>query len=591
MTQGWIALAVAAILIISGTPVLGQSGRPQIIVNGSPVKSSEPPQVVRGVIVAPLRPLAAAFGASVAWDDDAPEGVVTSRPGVAVRLAVGEAAAAIGTVRVALPVAPFRRGRTVWVPVAALLRALGAYLRLDTEQVVEAMSQVTGIVWRRSGDGIVVRVATTGPVTTRSLVLTDPDRVAVDVMQAAAALEQSRIEVNDADVTAIRAAQFSTRPYITRIVLDLTHPVPYTVAIDQSGVVVTASPQLAAPVPPPAPPSPPPAPVPPPAAAQNEPEHPNGAAPEPRALPPLPEFSDGPNAFHVQGVRYVLQDGQGRLIIATSQPVKPAIRQFAYPDRLAIDLPGGVFISRRQDLEVGSALIRNVVVEQLQLEPNLVRVIVYLQRKTGYTTSPAEGGRGIVFLLNDQPGAEKVVRTVVIDPGHGGGDSGAIGPTGVREADVTLGIARHAAELLEGHGVRAVLTRTGDTSVALEDRTDLARRERALAFVSIHANASQIPGRRGTETYYGSSESQTLAALIHSEIVRVLKGPDRRIRAADFYVIVNIPAPAILVETGFISNPIDEGLLRDAAVQRRIAEAIVRGLMKYLGTRNAAAAP
>jgi N-acetylmuramoyl-L-alanine amidase len=590
-----IALAVAAILITTSVPVLGQSGRLQVIVNGTVVAFAEPPQVLRGTVVAPLRPLAAAFGASVAWDPDAPEGVVTSSRGVAVRLALGDPVAVTDGSRIALPLAPLLRGGTVWVPAAALLRALGAYIRLDREQVVEAMSQVTGVTWRRSADGLVVRVAATGPVTTRSFVLTDPDRIAVDVLHAAASLAVSRTEVDDPDVVAIRAAQFSTQPYVTRIVLDLVHPMPYTVHVDLSGVVVALSQQATPSAPPPARPGAPPvgpAPAPAREPAQADHEHSNGAAAaEPRALPPLPEFADGPGAFHVLGVKYVLQDGRGRLTISTSQPATPVVREFAYPDRLAVDLPGGVFLPRREDLEVGSALIRNIVIAQMQVEPNLTRVVVYLQGKAAYTTVPAEGGRGMVFVLGDRSSPERVRRAVVIDPGHGGADSGAIGPTGLRECDVTLDIARRVQEILDGRGVPVVLTRTADTAVALEDRSDIARREHALAFVSIHANASQIGSRKGTETYYASRGSEPLAALIHHEIVRVLAEPDRGIRTDDFYVIVNMPAPAVLVETAFISNPVEERLLRDPAIRRRIAEAIVRGLIRFLGARTAEATP
>lgn len=596
MRLGRIALAAAAVLSITSLPALGQTGRPQVIVNGAVVAFPESLLVLRGTLVAPLRPLAAAFGASVAWDAGASEGTVTSGGGTVVRLAIDDSAAVTADARIALPVAPVRRGGTVWVPAAAVLRALGAYIRLDGERVVEAMSQVTGVTWRKGAEGLVVRVAATGPVTARTLVLTDPDRIAVDVSHAAASLGASRVDVDDPDVVAIRAAQFSTRPYVTRIVLDLTHPVSHTVAVDAGGVVVALSAQATTVLPPSARPGTPPAGSPPAPSTGEAPldrvEHPNGAAAaEPRALPALPEFADRPGAFHVLGVTYVIQDGRGRLTIATSQPVTPVVRQFAYPDRLVIDLPGGVFTPRREDLEVGSAAIRNIVVAQMQLEPNRTRITAYLRHPAAYTANPVDGGRGLVFVLGDRPSVEAVARAVVIDPGHGGADSGAIGPTGLREADVTLSIARQAAEILERKGVRVVLTRTADTAVALEDRTDIARRERALAFVSIHINASQIPTRKGTETYFASRGSEPLAAMIQNEVVRVLGEPDRGIRSADFYVIVNMPGPAVLVETAFISNPNEERLLRDPAVQRRVAEAIARGLIKFLGARTAEATP
>ncbi len=607
MTQGWTALAVASILALISPSASAQGGRPRVTVNETPVSFSVPPLVEHGVLMAPLDAIASAFGASVAWDGDSREGTVTSSAGIAVRLAMGEAVALVGGARVTLPAAPARRAGTVLVPAAAVLRALGAYVRTgEGAESVDALSQVTGVTWHRASDTLVVRIAATGPVRTQAHELTAPNRVAIDIMHSVGAMKESRVEVGGPDVVAIRAAQFSVRPYVTRIVLDLIHRVPFTVALDAEGIAVTLSRATPINASPPGPPTPH-APVGPPplppvgeppgdrpqgAGAETELEHSNGSATsEPLAPPSLPEFVDAPGAFHVRAVRYEIEEGMGRLTILASQPVTPVVRQFAYPDRLSIDLPGGVFLPRREDLEVGSEAVRNIVVAQMQVQPNLTRVLVYLRHKTAYATASADGGRGVTFALGDAPWAAKRPPAVIIDPGHGGTDSGAVGPTGLRESDVTLGIGRLMQQAFERQGVRAVLTRSDDGAVALEDRPDIARREGGIVFISIHANASQSSGKKGTETYYGTRESQALATVVQSEVVQALGEPDRGVRPADFYVIVNAPVPAVLIETAFISNPGEERLLRDPAVQQRIADAIARAVVRFLAARSAAPAP
>jgi N-acetylmuramoyl-L-alanine amidase len=610
MKQAWTALAVASILALcvssSVSAVPAQSGRPRVIVNETPVSFSTPPALDHGVLVGPLGPLASAFGATVAWERDAREGTVTSRAGTVVRLAIGDLTALVAGSQVTLPVSPARRSGAVWVPVVAFLRTLGAYVRVSGDaEVIEAVSQVTEMTWHRGNDGLVVRVAATGPVKTQVYVLTDPDRLVVDILRAVDSLKDAKIEVGDPDVVAIRSAQFSVRPDVTRIVLDLIRPVPYTVALDGEGVVVTVSETAAvhnalprdrdtnpAPTGLPGTPNEGPSVRPQGDTATRELEHSNGAAaPEPHAVPSLPEFVDIPGAFHVRAVDYRIAEGTGQLTILASQPVAPVVRQFTYPDRLAVDLPGGVFLPRREDLEIGSNAVRNIVVAQLRVQPNLTRVLVYFHRKTSVTTTSTDGGRTLTIALNDIARTPKRSPAVVIDPGHGGPDSGAIGPTGVREADVTLEIGHMVQQALERQHVRVVLTRTTNTMVGLEERPDIARREGAIVFVSIHANASQSSSKRGTETYYGTPESASLASAIQSEVVQALGEPDRGVRAADFYVIVNSPMPAVLIETAFISNPGEERLLRNPVMQRRIADAIARAIVRYLGARTMAPAP
>jgi N-acetylmuramoyl-L-alanine amidase len=306
----------------------------------------------------------------------------------------------------------------------------------------------------------------------------------------------------------------------------------------------------------------------------------DAGVPEPVALPPLPEFADSAGAFHVESVTY--DDADGRLVIHASQRITVDVHQWTYPDRVALDIHNGVFRDRRADIEIGSGGIRNVVVSQFGLHPNLTRVLVHLNHKIAYTVATADGGRTmtVAFANAGRPGP--LAPAVIIDPGHGGEDPGAIGPRGTHEADVALGIGRLVKAALERQGMHAVLTRNDDSTVALEDRPDLAERYGGVVFVSIHANASTDPGVQGTTTYYYTPQSRALAEMVQAEVVRALGEPDRGILAARFYVLVNTQMPAILVETAFISNAAEEAMLRDPAVQTRIAEAIARGIAAFL---------
>ncbi len=216
------------------------------------------------------------------------------------------------------------------------------------------------------------------------------------------------------------------------------------------------------------------------------------------------------------------------------------------------------------------------------------------------------------------------IRTIVIDPGHGGADEGARGPEGTLEKDVTLSVARRLRTLLERRlGVRIILTRTGDTVVALDRRAAVANNDRADLFISLHANSALRDVVTGAEVYYLSIDeygqeareladrdgrylpvsgggvreidmipwemaqaryltpSADLAAFVGDELrLRVPLSP-RPIQQAPFRVLVGANMPAILVEMGFISNPEQERQMTQPGFQTLVAEAIVAGVIRF----------
>jgi len=233
----------------------------------------------------------------------------------------------------------------------------------------------------------------------------------------------------------------------------------------------------------------------------------------------------------------------------------------------------------------------------------------------------AAGDRSLIRALGLKIGK------IVIDPGHGGHDTGTIGPNGLLEKDVVLDVAKRLGRLLETRlGAEVIYTRQDDTFIPLETRTAIANRERADLFISIHANSSHDSDARGVETYYlnftSSPEALEVAARenavseksIHElqdlvkkialkekidesrefagDVQQSLYGGlaldnagirNRGIKKAPFIVLIGANMPSILAEISFVSNPTDERKMETAEHRQRIAESLYRGVSKYAG--------
>jgi N-acetylmuramoyl-L-alanine amidase len=217
--------------------------------------------------------------------------------------------------------------------------------------------------------------------------------------------------------------------------------------------------------------------------------------------------------------------------------------------------------------------------------------------------------------------------TVVLDPGHGGHDTGAIGAQGLVEKDVALDLARRLAGLLrERLGVRVLLTRTEDVFVPLPDRTAFANAAKADFLISLHVNGAGKRDAEGFETFFFSrepsdsdarasaqrenlplessgagsaqdsllratladmavtrdmKESSTLAEELLGALEALLPVQNRGVRSGPFYVLATAAMPAVLVESAFITNPAEERKLRTEAYRRRLAEALYDGIARY----------
>lgn len=177
---------------------------------------------------------------------------------------------------------------------------------------------------------------------------------------------------------------------------------------------------------------------------------------------------------------------------------------------------------------------------------------------------------------------------VVIDPGHGGPDPGAVGIGGLRETDVVLDVGLQVAQLLQARGVNVALTRTSEVDVDLPPRVALANNIGAHVFVSLHANALSMsrPDVNGVETFYfEGGSSRRLASLIQERLMAVSPGtPDRGARPGRFYVIRRTTMPSALAEMGFVTGERDAPRLADPNFRRQLAVAVAAAILEYLNS-------
>jgi N-acetylmuramoyl-L-alanine amidase len=219
------------------------------------------------------------------------------------------------------------------------------------------------------------------------------------------------------------------------------------------------------------------------------------------------------------------------------------------------------------------------------------------------------------------------IKTVVLDTGHGGKDIGAMGrKAGTKEKDAALELSGRVKSMLESKGIRVIMTRSSDVFIPLEKRVDIANRSGADIFVSVHLNASRSKSLRGFECYYLSNatddnaraleafedsslkltdgadamrssqldktlwdmaltenriESGELAGFICKSVEEGYFIKNRGVRTARFYVLKHTRMPAVLVEAGYISNPIEESMVSGPHFTDTMAEAITRGILRY----------
>ncbi len=332
------------------------------------------------------------------------------------------------------------------------------------------------------------------------------------------------------------------------------------------------------------------------------------------------------DVVHLQGMTtVVLQFPETPRYRLNQQPGSVEVQLLA--DRLAPPVRKKIEDSLVQDVTFAPQQVRIQLVPDAEVESYLLdnpfRLVFDVHRKSAAQV-PA-GPSAAIFDLRSS------TRTIVIDPGHGGTETGAIGPGGIAEKELTLVLARDLeARLTQRLPVRVVLTRNDDSKLPLDNRTAIANQNKADLFISLHLNSSLGSGAHGAETYFLSSqatdtraetaaaaenvggapaagggdsgqenqdlqmllwdlaqshhlaESQRFAGLVQAELNQALELRDRGVKQAPFRVLMGAAMPAVLVELGFISNPDEEAKLQNPAYRANLVEALVRAVGRYL---------
>jgi len=345
-------------------------------------------------------------------------------------------------------------------------------------------------------------------------------------------------------------------------------------------------------------------------------------------------FSDRVDTMaEIKQIRISTADEKVRIVLDASKQVSYKSFVLSNPNRVAIDIKGAWLSPKvTKEMMVDSSCVGKIRVRQF--DEDTVRVVIETNvAKNGYGifSIPANTSTSIYRIVLDfgdgqqnsptvgdgsppmvvvptvtlpnkvQPPVIPIInatsgiggKTIVIDPGHGGSDSGAVGANGVMEKTITLAIAKELQGMLTGAGAKVIMTRTSDVDVArpsaeaveeLQARVDIANQARADMFLSIHMDSFSSSDAKGTSTYYyakGAAASQHLAELIKSGIIEQLGTEDRRTRSCNFYVVKHTMMPATLAEVAFVSNPTESQLLTSADGVKKAAQGIYNGICLF----------
>lgn len=355
--------------------------------------------------------------------------------------------------------------------------------------------------------------------------------------------------------------------------------------------------------------------------------------------------SNADNPASILGVRYLTYKSHTRVVIDLSSQALFNSNRLKDPERLYFDIKGCTLSKgTKTSIDINDGTVKKIRAGQfsesdarvtLDLEgisqysafvlqkPDRLVIDIY---KPETAAPPVADGKAVIKEMPD----DTKIRTIVIDPGHGGKDPGAVGLNGLKEKDVVLAVGKRLGEILkEKYGMNIIYTRKTDVFIPLNERTEIANSNNADLFISIHANANTKRSAKGIETYilnwtnddeslkvaarennisiskmkllrgglqmilddlsrsYKKKESVRLARNVQDSMVNTLKSnyrstADLGIKQALFYVLIGAEMPSALVEISFISNIEEEKLLSSRIYRDRIAEGIAKGVEDYI---------
>jgi len=570
-----------AFSVLFSSNVLTQEG-PKILLNGNPVEYSIPPVLKDNILYIPVSDkgtgkLIDYFGAQIIVK---PDEIYINKEGTASRFKIGEKDALLSGKPGITDNPPFIENNITYLAFDDLARVL--YIRYKFDESLNGFllfPEIYSITFNEPDDGsIEILLHATSKIRCNTDYLSNGFGFVIEIPDCFVDLEEEISFYEYEIIEYISIVQMDVENPLVRMEIKLKKPVPIGVSsridlsllpvkIDCSGKRV---------------------------AEEWLPEVSSNLLAE----------SDSLRTQLIKGVSCSIEGSKRIVKIDTTGMVKYEWHRMAGPDnRFYIDFSRSIF-ARNNIIPFEDNIISGIRLAKASNNPEIVRVIFEMKEDVHFEVYPSEtvsneliieidAGR---YLTQSPPLSGDGVfgnmysdRTVVIDPGHGGGDPGAI-QFGMREKDLNLDISLRLEKLLTGAGYNVVMTRTTDTDVTwlgspdkteLQARADVANTLGAYIFISIHNDSSTNTGMNGTCTFYYKDIDYELAGIIQKHLASGLGIANRGVKRADFYVLKHTSMSSVLVEVAFMSNSDNAALLATPEFRQKAAEAICDAVLEY----------
>jgi len=552
-SQPALKLAVPFLLLVITLPALAQTPPapapkpmppPQILVARRQLDLTPAPAIVDGTLVAPWEPLARAMGARVSWFPNEALLVMVSPAGRRLQVQPGQPLM-VDRTPVPLPLAPAVAGGALVGPVKTLVEALDGVLSWDKNGWRALIwGKLLRLETRGDERGVGVTILTSVPVAMALDKMDDPRRSFVDLNGVYVAGQPPVNYANTAGVQRVRCGQYDNSPPVTRLVLDLRDDAP---------------------------------------------------------APKLQPREDGCGGRLVVGdlhgdepvierlrpklLKVLVASLQPETLTITaflSDPVEPEYDVLRQPFRVLVDLGGAESVPTSMPASPSLPFVDEIrVLDQGRLALHMNELVPFTVKTL------VDPDRVQIVFARDHIAGKKIV----IDAGHGGKDSGARGSY-LLEKDINLDMAKRTVAGLAAMGAHPTITRDADYFVDLYARPHMANDLDADLFVSLHCNATgESWTGSGTGTYYYRLRSKELAVVMHDTLIAGLKTRDYGVHCENFCVTRETNMTAILIETLFIDNKVEEKILDKPEFRQQVANNVCEGIRRYLeGTKSVAPA-
>lgn len=628
---------VILILLSNIVPVTAErSNDITLIINNKTIKSDTPPLIYKNRTMVPIRIVSETLGAEVFWHSSERQVEIKTHNRI-IKLTIDKNEALINEKKVTLDVSAKIFNNRTMVPLRFVGEALGADVFWDgstrTVKVVKKSQQIINVAYAKTPEGLDVLIDASGPVEYEQLFLQNPNRLILDFPSTKVALQVPVVNVGKNGVKQIRVGQFKVDPDITRVVIDLEKEMSYSIhtsenkkqvvvcfknqmfGVDYSKEELGQSALIKTPF---------------------DTEYSVNELSEPDRIVidlhdaefnadssnieindeilyriRMAQFSVNPDVVRVvfdlkekadytvepvegeglkvyfnkykklEEVRFKKFSNRTRLVFKTNDPVDFRVER--EDKQLTVEIPQAVIKISQNVLPVDDGIVDNIELKQVE-ENGGIKVVAVIKLPYYYkheiiNTCPTEE---VIVDIFKSPLSEELI---VVDAGHGGDEPGAISPSGVKEKDLTLDIAKRLNELLLDGGAKTYMIRSTDITVPYQIRPNIANEMKADLFFSIHINAYYNDRIQGVETLYcsgSSGESKKIAKLVQETMVEELGMVDRGIWERENLVVLReTKMPAVLAEVGYLTHPEDEKKLLDPEFRQKAAEALYKGILKY----------